>query len=218
MKFLNNYNQFIFESFEAEEFVEYTGQLDILESIITDSEALLKSIEAEEINIYHVLDLDESNYPRTLYIEELYEDKIFNKNLLKKGFKKTNLESTEETETFIDKTIDVKFFLIYKKDKSELEKPEYIIFQSKRQSATQWESLKAYKVNQDMRNFYDRLSSKTVEIKKDEKTYIFSTSNAGNDWQLKNINDETDVFKKIMKSEEIKAVLKDKDVTITIIG
>jgi len=218
LKFLNNYNQFIFETINTEEFIEYSGQLDILESIVTDSEALLKSIEAEEVNLYRIFNLDESDYDRGLFIENLYNDKIFNKKLYNKGFKKTNLESSEDSETFIEKTIDIKFFLIYDKDKTELDKPEYIVFQSKARNETKWNDLKTYKVNQDMRNFYDRLSTKTVEIKKGDKTYIFSTSNAGNDWQLKNMNDSDDIFKKMMKSDEIKAVLKDADVTITIIG
>lgn len=218
MKFLNNYNQFIFETINAQEFIEYTGQLDILESIVTDSEALLKSIEAEEVNLFRIFNLDESDYDPDIFIEDLYDDNDFNNTLYKRGFKKTNLESSEDSETFIEKTIDIKFFLIYDKDKPEIAKPEYIVFQSKNRNETKWNDLKTYKVNQDMRNFYDKLSTKTVEIKKGDKTYIFSTSNAGNDWQLKNSDDSNDIFKKMMKNDEIKAVLKDADVTITIIG
>jgi hypothetical protein len=56
----------------------------------------------------------------------------FLKKLNDKGFKKNNIEYSKDCETFLDKTLDIKFFLIFKKEDSELEpKPEYIVFQSK---------------------------------------------------------------------------------------
>jgi len=48
-KHIKNYNLFIFES--AIEMQEVFNDADILESIVTDSAALLKSINAEEIDL-----------------------------------------------------------------------------------------------------------------------------------------------------------------------
>jgi hypothetical protein len=78
--------------------------------------------------------------------------------------------------------------------------------------------VKCYKVNEDMRKFYDKLTNKTVEIRKGDKTYIYNTSDSGNDWQLAPTTKEENKFKKIMSNDDIKAVLLDGDVSITIIS
>ena len=70
----------------------------------------------------------------------------------------------------------------------------------------------------NLKNFYNKLTNKTVEIKKGDKTYIYNTSDSGNDWQLAPSTEESDKFKKIMSNDDIKAILLDGDVSITIIA
>lgn len=218
MKTLKNYNTFIFEN--AIEMQEVFNDADILESIVTDSDQLLKSIKAKEVDLYQTFELNPDVLKSRFAIQELYDNQNFNKSLNKKGFKKNELESTEETETFIDDTIVVKFFSIFKKDASELDQPEYIIYQSKKRSEKEWNDVKCYKVNDSMKNFYDKLTNKSVEIKKGDKTYIYITSNSGNDWQLQKSvkNQDTDKFKEYMSNDDIKAILMDDDVSITILA
>lgn len=218
MRTIKNYNTFIFEN--ATEMVEIFNDADILESIITDSESLLKSIKAEEVDIYQTFTINPDDFEPHYTINDLYDNDIFNKQLEKNKLKKNELETTEETETFIDDTIVVKFFSIYEKDASELEKPEYIIYQSKKRVEKNWEDVKCYKVNDDMKHFYNKLTNKSVEIKKNGKTYIYVTSNSGNDWQLQKHKDdqETDNFKDYMSNDDIKAILMDDDVSITILA
>ena len=212
MKNINNYNQYIFES--AQEMVEIFNDADILESIVTDSESLLKSIEAEEVDIYTTFHINPDLLKSNFTINELYDNVEFNKALEKNNFKKNELESTDETETFIEDTIHVKFFSIYKKSQSELDQPKYIIYQSKTSSSSNWDNVKAYKVNGDMTKFYNKLTNKSIEIKKGDKTYIYNTSNSGNDWQLNGEGDGK--FKEFMSNDDIKAILVDDDVSITI--
>jgi len=212
MKNINNYNQHIFES--ATEMVEIFNDADILESIVTDSESLLKSIEAEEVDIYTTFHLNPDLMKNDYSIQDLYDNDEFNKSLENEKFKKNELESTDETETFIEETIHVKFFSIYKKSQSELDQPKYIIYQSKTASSSKWDNVKAYKVNGDMTKFYNKLTNKSIEIKKGEKTYIYNTSNSGNDWQLN--GEGGDRFKEFMTNDDIKAILIDDDVSITI--
>jgi len=218
VKTLKNYNTFIFES--AIEMVEVFNDADILESIVTDSDALLKSINAEEVDMYQVFELNPDNLKSDYSIEDLYNDDSFNESLTKSNYKKNELESTEETETFIEESIVVKFFSIYEKNASELEQPKYIIYQSRKRSANDWEDVKCYKVNADMKHFYDKLTNKSVEIKKNDKTYVYITSNSGNDWQLQKNgdNDNSDRFKEYMTNDDIKAILMDDDVSITILA
>ena len=194
-------------------------ELDILESIVTDSDALLKSIEAEEIDLYTTFHISKDDMEIT-DIETLYDNDIFNSQLEKRGYKKNELESTEETETFIEETVQIKFFSIYEKDQSEIEQPKYIIYQNKNIKESKWEDIKSYSVNGDMQKFYSKLTDKTVEINKGDKTYIYNTSNSGNDWQLQKNSDnqDTKTFKDMMSNDDIKAILVDDDVTITIIA
>lgn len=197
--------------------VEIFNDADILESIVTDSDSLLNSIKAKEVDLFQSFGFNPDEIKSNFDIEELYNNKSFNDSIIKKNFKKNELESTEETETFIEDTIVVKFFSIYDKDASELEQPKYIIYQSKKKKETNWEPVKCYKVNDDMKHFYNKLTNKSVEIKKDGKTYLYMTSNSGNDWQLQSQKEEGD-FKEYMSNDDIKAILLDDNVSITIIS
>lgn len=218
MKYLNNYKQFVNENNSPEEMVELAADANILESIVTDSDLLLKTIEAKEENIYTSLGLNPDLFSPSISIENLYEDKNFDKALKNKKLKKSKLEETEEYETFLENTMDVKFFLIHKENKSELDKPEYIVFQNKKTTDSKWNDLKFYSVNGDIRKFYDKLTNKTIEIKKGDKSYIYFTSNSGNNWQLQNVEAEDNIYKNLLDKDEIKLILKDKDIKITIIS
>ena len=216
MKILKNYNTFIFEN--ATEMVEVFNDADILESIVTDSNSLLKSIKAEEVDLFQTFSLSPDNLKSNITIEELYDNKIFNDSLIKNGYKKNELESTDESETFIEDAIHIKFFSIYDKNSSELEQPKFIIYQSKKKKSSIWDDVKCYKVNSDMKHFYNKLTNKSIEIKKHGKLYVYSTSNSGMDWQLSPNEEEKDGFKKMMSNDDIKAILLDDDVSITILA
>lgn len=210
---IKKYKQFLTENLEMTEIV---NDANVLESIVTDSDNLLKSINAEQVRMGDIFNFNSEKFND---LDILSKDNDFLKSINKKGFKKNNIESSKDCETFLEDTMDIKFFLIFKKDESELEpKPEYIVFQSKAKGATKWEPIKMYKVNENIRNFYDKLSSKTIEIKRGNKNYIFRTSNAGNDWSLQNIQNKDNVFKDIMSNDEIRATLKDGQTSITVIA
>jgi hypothetical protein len=206
---IKTYQQFVTEN--TQEMVEIFHDADVLESIVTDSETLLQAINAEEVNLYREFNVS----PLIKKIDDLYFQSDFNTSLEEKGLKKSDMDATQETETFIDKTLNIKFFLLY--TESEL-KPDFIVFQSRRKGANEWDELKCYRVQNDINNFYNKLTSKTVEIKKGDKNYIYVTSNAGNDWILKNIEDENDEFRKMMNNDDIKAILTEDDISVTIIA
>ena len=210
---IKKYKQFLTENLEM---IEIVDDANVLESIVTDSDTLLKSINAEQVLMGDVIDFNSENYTD---IDVLSKDPDFLRKLNKKGYKKNNIEYSKDCETFLDKTLDIKFFLIFNKEDSELEpKPEYIVFQSRAKGTNKWEPIKIYKVNDNIRNFYDKLSSKTIEIKRGGKNYIFKTSNAGNDWKLQNIQNKDNTFKDVMSSDEIKVLLGDAETSITIIA
>jgi hypothetical protein len=79
-----------------------------------------------------------------------------------------------------------------------------------------WETCKLYKVNGDIKNFYDKLSSKVIEIEDSGDKYIYQTSN-GNEWELQNLDKSNDIFKKYFRTDEFEKLLKDRKVSINII-
>lgn len=194
MKFLKKFNTFLLENNNIDEFVELVADVNILESIVTDTDMLLKSIEAKEVDIFKTFELNPDNFKNNFTIERLYKSKSFNKSLNKKNMKKSTLEETDDSETFIENTYNIKFFLIHDINKLSIDNPNYIVYQSKKKVDNKWDSVRMYEVNGDIKNFYDKLSNKTIELKKDDKVYIYFTSNSGNNWQLQNIEQSNDIF------------------------
>lgn len=181
----------------------------------TDVDDLLKSIGAKQ-----VLMGDEFNFNSEKFtdIDSLVQNGEFISKLDKKNYKKNNVEFSQDSETFLEKRSDIKFFLIFKKEDSELDpKPEFIVIQSKSKDGA-WGAIRMYKIEENIDNFYNKLSSKTIELKKGNMNYIYRTSNGGNDWTLQNIQNKNATFKNIMTNDEIKATVSDGSTTVKIIN
>jgi hypothetical protein len=71
-------------------------------------------------------------------------------------------------------------------------------------------------VNDDVKKFYDKLSSKTIEITDGDENYIYQTSN-GSDWELQNLQKENDIYQRYFRKEQLQQLLSDRNVKLTII-
>ena len=226
---MKNYKNFIKENIDIENielFNDITNDLDILESIVVDSDDLFDSIDVKKIDLFQTFTLNPDDIDNNISINELYDNNSFNKCLSKLGLSKNRLVSTDEVDTFIDDSITIEYFLVFKD--SEL-KPKYIIFQKKKKNDNK-NNIKCYMVKKeydrdeylkndeyiDMIKFDNKLSSKNIEIRKGGKTYLYNKN--GEDWQLGPGSEETDTFKKVMSKDKIKAILTDDDVSITILA
>ena len=78
-----------------------------------------------------------------------------------------------------------------------------------------WTPVELYRVNGDVNRFYNKLTSKTIEIIEGDQNYIYETSN-GNDWILQNSDRENDVYKKILRKEELQDLLSSRSVKLVI--
>jgi len=78
-----------------------------------------------------------------------------------------------------------------------------------------WDDAKLYKVNDDVKRFYDKLSSKTIEVTDGDENYIYSTSN-GNEWELQN-NKESDVYQKVLRNDDFEKLVNDRKAKLKII-
>ena len=153
----------------------------IKESITTDVDGLLDSIREEKVDFY-ALHLSNDNYINKT-IDTVYDDADFNKQLFKENLKKGELDSTMDIENFLRKDIDMKFFFLYSRNETVLDNPNFLILQYYKDD--KWHPIEIYKIKGNIENFYEKLTAKTIKLTFDNVTYIYITSNSGNNWELK---------------------------------
>jgi hypothetical protein len=203
---IRNWTQFL-ESLQSD-----INLQNLTESLKIWHDILLSSIGAQFVDIFDELKLSDSLKDK-LDIDFLDRNVEFLNGLSSLGLKKSTPQKTDDFETFVNKPC--KFMMIYDQNSNELENPEYILFQSWNETLKKWDSAKLYKLTEDIKKFYDKLTSRTIEITDKEKNYIYSTSN-GNDWVLDNPDNLTDKWKKTLRKEELEELLDD-SVKLTII-
>ena len=210
MKYIQTYRKYL-ESLKIDVAII---NIDINESLGLYYENILKSIGAEEIDIFDTFSLPKNDFENRLNLDALTTNTEFINSLSSIGLKKSNLQNSDDLETFLNKPC--RFMLIYNIEASELENPKYIIFQSFNDTINKWEDCKLYKVNGEIKNFYDKLSSRVIEIDDGENKYIYNTSN-NNEWSLQNLDKETETFKKYFRKEEFEKFINNNKFKINII-
>jgi len=210
MKFLKKYNDYL-ESLQID--LSYKI-IDLMESLNILHDVLLSSIGAEQVDMFKTFSLPEDEFKDKLDIEFLSDNNEFLNSLASIGLKKSQVQSTDDFQTFINKPC--RFMLIYDVNSNELENPEYILFQTWNETLKKWEESKLYKIKEDIKKFFDKLTSRTIEIVDGDQNFIYVTAN-GNDWELQNRTKENDTYKKSLRKEELQKILDDKKVKLNII-
>lgn len=188
--------------------------IDINESLGLLYDNVLKSIGAEELDIFNTFHLPKDDFADKLNLDLLTSSTEFVNSLSSIGLKKSNITNSEDFETFFKRPC--RFMMIYRVEANELENPSYIIFQPWNDMLNKWEDCKLYKVNGDIKNFYDKLSSKVIEIEDGADKFIYQTSN-GNEWNLQNIDKANDIYLKYFRTDDFEKLLKDRKVSVNII-
>ena len=211
MKFLKGYNQYL-ESLQID---LSTDIIDLMESLIIWHDVLLSSIGAEEIDLSKTLSLENFD---NLDLDYLSENIEFLNSLASIGLKKSPVQNTEDYETFLNKPC--RFMLIYDINSNELQGAEYMLFQTYNETLNKWDLTKLYKMNVSGGNvqqrFFDKLTSRTIEITDGDENYIYTTSN-GNDWELQNLKKENDIYKRFFRKDDLQKLLDDRKVKLTIV-
>jgi len=198
-----NYTKFL-ESFSID---------NILESMSIIEKDLISSISGEELDLFETFKLVKEDYigKNLNYLSENVE---FINSLSSLGLKKSAVQDTDDIETFLN--ISLKFMFIYNIESNELENPVYLILEMWDEDKMEWTNVKLFKVNGDVKRFYDVLSSKTIELFYKDKNYIYKTSNT-NDWELQNLLDETKMFKRFLNNVELIDLMKNSGVSSKIV-
>jgi hypothetical protein len=218
MRWLKNYEKYK-ESVVIDMGISKVGEL--LESLSIWHDTLLSTIGAEEVKDFlEFLGLSKEKYIKDkLNLDYLCgagdknPDDDFIDSLVKLKMKKSEVQNTDDYETFLNKPC--KFMFIYQENANELENPSYLMMQVWNESLNEWSETKFYKINGDAKKFYDKLSSKTIEIVDGDENYIYSTSN-GNEWVLKNSDKENDIWRKVFRKNELQDLVDNRKVRVTI--
>ena len=171
----------------------------INEAIDTNLTELLNSVNSHKKDFYEI----EVNISKYDDIDFLYEDAEFNNKLYDKKLKKSELQSSLDLETFL--IGDIIFFLLYDRNTSKLGNPKYIILQYKIKD--RWSDIRLYSVEGNIRNFFEKLTAKTIELIDKDNSYTYQTTNSGNNWKLLNIERKNDTYKETLENEEINNIV-----------
>lgn len=211
MKYLKKYKSFK-ESILID--LSISTSQELMESLNIWYDALLSSIGAEEVDIFDTLKLPKNFYTGRLDLDFLQDNIEFINSLSSIALKKSQVQNTDDYQTFVNKPC--KFMFIYDVNSNELENPIYVVFQVWNETLKKWDDVKLYKVKDDVKKFYDKLSSKTVEVVDGDENYIYTTSN-GNEWELQNLEKENDIYKRFFRKDEFENLLKDRKVKVSIV-
>jgi hypothetical protein len=203
-----------FSQFKESIVVDLTfNTIDLMESLNIWGDVLLSSISAQNVDIFKTLNLSDE-FKEKMNLDELSNNIEFVNSLSSIGLKKSALQNTDDFQTFLNKPC--RFMFLYDFNSNELENPEYIIFQTYNSTIQKWEDASLYKVNDDIKKFYDKLASKTIEIIEGDTNYIYTTSN-GNDWILQNIESQSDIYKRDVTKEDLQKIIDERKVKVNII-
>ena len=108
MKWLKSYKQYK-ESITID--LEYQTIEDLMESLDIWHDVLLNVISAEEMNIYDILSLPKEDYTNKMDIDYLEDNIEFINSLSSIGLKKSTVQNTDDSQTFVNKPC--KFMFIY---------------------------------------------------------------------------------------------------------
>lgn len=184
---------------------------DLLESLTIWEDNLLNSINAEEKSIKDVLNyIQQSNED----IEDIANNVKFIEKLSENNLKKSEIHNTEDYETFMDKPL--KFMPIWGAEDNELMNPRYLMIQIFDDKKNKWSDVKFYSVQDSMKKFYDKLSSRTIELSKNNKSWIYRTDNSGEGWELQNLQMEGGEFKRFIYKDELKTLINEKNLKVKI--
>ena len=211
MRYLKKYKQYK-ESIVID--LQFQRVEDLLESLNIWHDALLTAIDAEEVDIFDTFKLPTDVFSDKLDLEFLSDNIEFINSLSSIALKKSELKNSDDFQTFLNKPC--KFMFIFDINSNELENPVYLLFQTWNESLSKWEDVKSYKVRDNAQKFYDKLTSRTIEITDGDENYIYTTSN-GNEWVLQNSDKENDVYQKTFRKEELQDLLKERNVKINVI-
>jgi len=176
---------------------------------------LLSILEGNKIDIFRKFRINKDAVGVRDNIDELYVNRDFNINFKKDKLKKGKLQNTQYSETLLDDKYILKFFFLYEQDSMELEEPGFIILQYYNTDNTERSDILGFENTDNINSFYEMLTDATIELTKGDDTYIYQTTNGGNNWQMKNVQLEDDEMKGALDKKELQDLIDKKNFKVS---
>jgi hypothetical protein len=199
MKYLINYNLFINEN--------------NMPNINIDIEDILNIFD-KNVDMFNTFELNPDEINIKTNISNIYNNKDFNNFLNKKKLKKGKLENTKDNQTLLNDDYILTFFFIYEEKTMELDEPLFVFLQYYNTINNKLSDIKVFENNNNINDFYRKLTDTNIELIYKDKTYIYTTSNSGNNWELKNTEMISGDFKSNLDIDEMNNLLKNNKIKI----
>ena len=201
MNHIRRYNDFIVEN----KIPNLTFGIKQLLSIIIDGKT----------DIFRTFRINKDEIRINDDIDKLYTNVSFKENVKKNGLKSGILQNTHYNETLLDNKYTIKFFFIYDKTSIELEEPKFIILQYHNNKTNKKSDILGFTNTNNINSFYKELTDSTIELTKGDDTYIYQTTNGGNNWEMKNVQMENDDMKGTLDKKELQVLINKNNFDIT---
>jgi len=165
---------------------------------------LLNDLKPNTIDFYRLFEINKDILNPSDNISDLYDNTDFTDKVDKLDLRKDVMQNTQDNETLLYKKYTLKFFFLLDKDAIQIEEPKYIFLQYFNGENDTNSDIMCVEHSGMINDFYNKLTNSTIEITKGDKTYIYSSSNAGKNWTLKNTTMKTKEFKEELDKKEIK--------------
>ena len=193
MKHLKGYNNYLNEK----KIPKLTIDIDELLSILSKNKA----------DIFRTFRINKDEVGVREDIDKLYSNSGFNNYVKKNGMKRGKAQNTQFSETLLDEKYVLKFFFIHDKDSTEIEEPKFIILQYQNTDTEERSDILGFTNSDNINSFYKKLTDATVELTKGDETYIYQTSNGGNNWEMKNVQMEDSEMKGTFDRDELQDII-----------
>lgn len=200
MKHLKNYNFFLTEK--------------KIPKISISMDELLSVLDKDKMDAFRTFKINKDEVGVRGDIEDLYKNKGFVKNLTKNKLKHGQLQNSLYSETLLDEKYNLKFFFIYDKSSMQLEEPKYIILQYTDNNSNNRSDILGFNNTDNINSFYQKLTDSTIELTNGSDTYVYQTTNGGNNWEMKNVQMEDDDMKGALDKDELQKLINKKNLKI----
>ncbi|MFA5586576.1 MAG: hypothetical protein WDA02_08540 [Saccharofermentanales bacterium] len=168
----------------------------------------------KNVDMFNTFELNPDEINIKTNISNIYNNKDFNNFLNKKKLKKGKLENTKDNQTLLNDDYILTFFFIYEEKTMELDEPLFVFLQYYNTINNKLSDIKVFENNNNINDFYRKLTDTNIELIYKDKTYIYTTSNSGNNWELKNTEMISGDFKSNLDIDEMNNLLKNNKIKI----
>jgi len=207
--------KFIYESMKnVKRYDDFLNEKKIPKLTI-DIKELLSVLDDSKTDIFRTFKINKDEVGVRDDIDQLYPNKRFNSNVKKSDLKKGKAQNTQFSETLLDDKYVLKFFFVYDKGSIELEEPKFIILQYYNTETKEKSDILGFTNSDNINSFYEKLTDATIELSKGDDTYVYQTSNGGNNWEMKNVQMEDDEMKGTFDKKELQDMINKKKLNVS---